>query len=221
MRFATYKEKTSLQIDRQVEALGGCCQGISSFNSKQCRDFPSCPNENFELRESLKDKEFKSSYLANFKMPEGPDNMTSQTQEPEKFLEKKRKSPLRENYLDILVSACDQLVKDGLVDQETNSDCEDNSNESKINESKSASELSQYLRCSNKHCFYFKQPLFIGLLEKICEKGKVFYYCNDCVSAYRNKQYCYFCNTLYKDNTAESDDNIWIQCENCKNWVYS
>lgn len=75
-------------------------------------------------------------------------------------------------------------------------------------------------KCENKICdLKGKNNLKLNLSKIKISKGKHKSLCNQCMKAYKNKQYCYYCVSIYKDNGNDFDGKEWICCDYCDLWV--
>jgi hypothetical protein len=45
--------------------------------------------------------------------------------------------------------------------------------------------------------------------------------CQHCLRAWNNRQYCFYCYSIYKDSNINSsgDGKSWIMCDGCSSWV--
>lgn len=69
--------------------------------------------------------------------------------------------------------------------------------------------------CFNPFCPNASQ----GKLSKVKLISGIKWMCQVCERAYKNNQYCCFCETLYFLE-AGSDNKIWIGCDTCERWVH-
>lgn len=76
-------------------------------------------------------------------------------------------------------------------------------------------------KCGNKNCDTHRNRKKIKIFKLRANKGKILRLCQSCVEAYNNKQYCYFCLSIYRDSNINSyvDDKGWILCDYCDSWV--
>lgn len=115
-------------------------------------------------------------------------------------------------------------------DHETNSDCEKCNKKSSTKEKKKQSSNAldnssesvkaiEKKKCENKLCFskLAKKKCKMHLSKTKIAKGKFRWLCQTCLKAFNNNKYCYYCITIYKDNTF--DGKQWIGCDTCDSWV--
>lgn len=76
-------------------------------------------------------------------------------------------------------------------------------------------------KCENKNCDSkgTKKNMKQNWVKIKISKGKSKWLCNICSKAFKNKQYCYYCISIYKDNNNNFDGKDWICCDFCDSWV--
>lgn len=111
-----------------------------------------------------------------------------------------------------------------------------NANDNTINNSNSSNNINMNIinnssskplvNCQNKSCTYKfveskKNP------SKILHKVKFQYkkqirVCSLCFKAYKNKQYCFYCGSIYKDDYCNysCDMKTWVECDFCSIWQH-
>ena len=70
------------------------------------------------------------------------------------------------------------------------------------------------LLCDNKYCL----TEIVDQLFKTKSKKFPLEYCELCFEAYKNNQFCLYCEGLYL-NDNDFRDSDWIGCDFCSNWV--
>lgn len=84
--------------------------------------------------------------------------------------------------------------------------------------SQSASTLQD--QCEHPLCNYTfnsKKEKFTIKIKGLKEQEK--HFCKKCYEAVKDGHFCYYCNAIYRDGAM--DNAVWVQCDNCKNWVHS
>jgi len=77
-------------------------------------------------------------------------------------------------------------------------------------------------KCDNKVCGVIASKKLNWCKVKI-NKSKHSWLCKACFKAWKNNQFCYYCNVIYSDNTNTSnynDNKSWIQCDFCEMWQH-
>ena len=77
----------------------------------------------------------------------------------------------------------------------------------------------RFRQCYNKLCLTDLNNSTLWSKQKL-NKSMI---CKTCETAYKNKQYCHFCIQIYLNAEVSSiiDDKDWIECEDCKSWVFT
>ena len=75
-------------------------------------------------------------------------------------------------------------------------------------------------RCENNSCELIapKKNSNISWIKVKNQKGKSMWLCSVCHKAYKKDQFCYYCNSIYKDANIY-DGKSWIGCDYCDSWV--
>ena len=136
----------------------------------------------------------------------------------------------KENYLDLLIEAADELITNGLdidllaelkLPSKSSHSSKHHSNQSRHITSSSSV---QNFKCENKVCpVYFakKSNFFIAKITSL--KNKTLRLCSQCHQAWKNGQYCYYCGVIYRQYRGTkgfNDHKTWIGCEFCNNWEH-
>ena len=82
-------------------------------------------------------------------------------------------------------------------------------------------------KCENKVCTYLADnphKLFHSkFFASTSYKSKILWLCEKCHKAYASGNYCYYCNTIYREyeyGTQYYDKKKWIQCDYCQKWQH-
>ena len=77
-------------------------------------------------------------------------------------------------------------------------------------------------KCENKNCELksSKKNSKVSWTKIKISKSKSKWLCSVCSKAFKNKQYCYYCVSIYKDNVNNFDGKDWICCDLCDSWVF-
>lgn len=126
-------------------------------------------------------------------------------------LNHKQKPLLKENYLDLLISAIENYQKNP---------------EEFLTKNTLENEKISIEKCENKLCQSTlddsnesTKPYFTSLKTLNPISIKI---CGLCLQAYNKGQYCYYCGAIYrKGNLKEFDDHkSWVGCDFCNNWEH-
>lgn len=141
---------------------------------------------------------------------------------PDKTEALKRPNKFKENYLDILIEAADELIKKGLnIDT-----LKEFRPTPKIMHHPIRHSLTQppNTKCENKVCpVYFTKKTNCYIAKIVSLKNKTLRLCYQCYQAWKNGQYCYYCGIIYRQYRGTkgfNDHKTWIGCEFCKNWEH-
>ena len=146
---------------------------------------------------SIKKSKKNSHPHSNIKIPKDDIENIKSTQK-NSFL-----STFRENYLDFLINAAENIIHKGDISiPYLNSTEELINNEINIDES-SENEL----KCRNNLCNNMISPNGPSI------------YCKDCGEEYQNGNFCIYCKTIYKIAKIKNSKD-WIQCFYCHKCVH-
>jgi len=77
-------------------------------------------------------------------------------------------------------------------------------------------------KCYNKVCGVVESKNHGWFKVKI-SKSRYSWLCRGCFKAWKNNQFCYYCNVIYRDNASTTnyiDNKSWIQCDFCEMWQH-
>jgi hypothetical protein len=102
-------------------------------------------------------------------------------------------------YFDLLLAAADGVLERGLIS---------------VEELYVTNEELRY--CDNRAC-NISGPKKHSMWNKVKQKAIYSWLCDECFKAFKNGQFCCYCNTIYRDDL---NDYIytWIQCDYCELW---
>jgi len=137
-----------------------------------------------------------------------------------------------EVLFDCLLSASEKLVSNGTVSMEELENLpmkEKNDYESDNDfyprdddklQQKNLIKHNKVRKCENKNCDSKgnKKNTKQNWAKIKIAKGKTKWLCGVCSKAFKNKQYCYYCISIYKDNNNNFDGKDWICCDLCDSW---
>ena len=138
----------------------------------------------------------------------------------------------KEEYVDLLVTSVNNLLKNGSITMEyINSPTFDPKKLgitlSNLNKLTDDSENTFNKKCENKVCTYIADnphKLFHSkFFASTSYKSKNLWLCEKCYKAYTSGNYCYYCNTIYREyeyGTQYYDRKKWIQCDYCQKWQH-
>ena len=138
----------------------------------------------------------------------------------------------KEQYIDLLINSINNLFKDGSISSEyINSPTFDPKilgiTLSNLNKLTNGSGNSFNKKCENKICTYLADnphKLFYSkFFASTSYKSKNLWLCEKCYKAYASGNYCYYCNTIYREyehGTQYYDKKKWIQCDYCQKWQH-
>ena len=150
---------------------------------------------------SIKKSKKKSHTHSNNKNSQ--ENIEISNLSKENFKITQKNSIFQENYLDILISAADNIINKGEISLPyLNSTEELIKNEININES-----TENALKCRNFICNNMISPNSPSI------------YCKDCDEEYQNGNYCIYCKTIYKIVKIKNNRD-WLQCFYCHKFVH-
>jgi hypothetical protein len=78
-------------------------------------------------------------------------------------------------------------------------------------------------KCDNKNCGVSgpkKSSIWIKIKNS---KSKPSWLCTACHKAWKNNQFCHYCNVIYRDNSTTanySDNKSWVECDYCEMWQH-
>ena len=140
------------------------------------------------------------------------------------------KNNIKDNYIDLLINTIDHLFENG----EINMDYINGRNKLKIDTEKLSLALNNISevndknftkKCDNKICIFLADhPLKLfqaKFFASTSYKPKNLWFCEKCYKAYFSGNYCYYCNTVYREyeyGTQYYDRQKWIQCDLCQKW---
>lgn len=149
----------------------------------------------------------------------------------------------RDNYLDLLIEAHDQM-KDPKKMEEIESEFKNidtailltdasynppfEKDKIKPNTGIPHSSMTQLIhgklvkQCENKACTYSESKKGGSRnWQKIKLPNKrSIQVCHLCYKAYKNKQYCFYCGIIYKDLYYHQIEKTWVECDYCKVWQH-
>ena len=109
----------------------------------------------------------------------------------------------KENYLDYLISAADNIINKGEVSIAYLNSTEELFPKEIINENSNEHEL----KCRNNLCNNMISPNSPSI------------YCKECDEEYQNGNFCIYCKTIYKHLKVKNNRD-WIQCYYCHKCVH-
>ena len=129
----------------------------------------------------------------------------------------------KSNYLDLLVSSLDSQIEKGEITLDYL-----NSKTIKFDFDINLFKTNNYSKkCENKICsIIVDDPSKIfpsKFYASSSFKSQILNLCEKCYIAYKNGNYCYYCNIVYRDfdfNTSYYDKKKWIQCDFCLRWEH-
>lgn len=150
-------------------------------------------------------------------------------EEIEDKVERKRRI-LPENYLDLLINALDKLMSSGEItldylNSKTFPKILLDAEYENISDEDETEKLTK--KCENRMCAHNVEneaDLFYARFNHSnsnkCENLKL---CEKCYDAYKLENYCYYCNSIYRNfqfNEQYYDRKKWILCEYCEKWQH-
>lgn len=148
------------------------------------------------------------------------------------------------SYLDLLVNSVNNLFKEGKITMKFLEEKSEPKND-KLNQTEEKQNHSQeYTKYTNKKENYYYENIH-GINgkhslenEKCCENQFCKYVfksnkekirvkingaktlekilCENCCSAVENRQFCYYCGTIYRETLC--DKAVWVECHYCDKW---
>lgn len=160
------------------------------------------------------------------------DSPAKSTNEDSKSVQKESVNcnQFKENYIDLLINSINSQMNSGSITMEyINSPTFEASklglalsNLSELNEDK---ENNFSKKCENKTCTYLASNphklFYAKFFASNSYKSKSLWLCEKCFKAYSTGNYCYYCNTIYREyeyGTQYYDRKKWIQCDYCQKW---
>lgn len=122
----------------------------------------------------------------------------------------------QEYYFNLLINSIDSLFSSN----EITLNYLNSKTEIKPIKNDSNKELNDYHKsCENKYCNnVILNPSKIIHTKILSYKPKEIWLCESCYNAFLKNNYCYYCNTIYKDEY--SDNKSWIECDFCHVWQH-
>lgn len=137
-----------------------------------------------------------------------------------------------ESYLDLLLNAAEALIEKGVAFTLDEGEFEVPPEDQRMSLcsdmvlSETSSQQNDAIRkCDNKVCGVSGSRKSNIWVKAKSSKGKMIWLCVSCHKAWKNNQYCYYCNIIYRDNTDTgisnyNDTKSWIQCDYCEMWQH-
>jgi len=203
-------------------------KGINNNNNNVNFQVIKLESKNVEMQS--KSSEIENSITNNNSNNNVVLNKSQMTQMTSSTNNSTHNNSFREEYLDLLIFAAEGLLEKGFnFNDEINITC--SSEEEKVNispkskkkkdDSCSSSSMT-VKKCENRACNMIKSTKKQNLTKIQNFKGKSLYLCNGCNKAWKNGQYCYYCNIIYRENSTNNclDNKSWIQCDYCELWQH-
>lgn len=149
----------------------------------------------------------------------------------EKNEAKNKISKFKEDYIELLIVAAEEILSKGLTTMENINNILFNNNNSNISnissmtnnnykidndcDSHSSNGNSDLRKCDNKACSV------IAHKKANWVKVKNSCLCVGCHKAWKNGQFCFYCNFIFRDNSSNyNDTKPWVQCDFCESWQH-
>lgn len=196
-------------------------------------------NNQAQYKYNTKDSNINNETKSENDSPAKSTNEDSKDNPKENNIEKNDNSDVnlnnnvyKEEYVDLLINSINNLFKDGSISMDyINSPTFDPKKLgitlSNLNKLTDDSENTFNKKCENKVCTFLADnphKLFHSkFFASTSYKSKNLWLCEKCYKAYASGNYCYYCNTIYREyeyGTQYYDRKKWIQCDYCQKWQH-
>ena len=209
----------NLQITTDPEMQAVQTISVSSFNT-------SINTPNAQSREPINKRTFFRSVKKYNRHSHKRKKIKRETKEQKKV--EKINDSNQHKYMNLLLNSFDKMMKSGIISMNyLNSKAlpklllQSNYN---LNEEEIEKNL---IKCGNLICARNVENESLLNLAKFNQinsyKSENIYLCQKCYEAYEAENYCYYCNTIYRNfpfNEQYYDRKKWILCDCCERWQH-